>query len=655
MAAQRIRLKWEQSQCVRCGNTRIRGQICPVCGLLPKDHEFNRPLQLRQRAANAAIAILDEEPRDVTPLDVFTLTQSGFWTTTGDWLVRLLTVCGDVASSREGSEARLIKTVDEFMTLFSQIAALKPLRPYIRSHVAATSMMQHLKNMTRAYLGALSASTPLAAQKLATEAQSELDSATAEIPQLVADAELSDLENADSVRDMMAALARRAAAATTGGDFLNSFGYGNELASGIFGCPVTGNVGFRYLLVRPVVEGYMDRHRFASVMHEAFAMLSENPARLAELGKLPQFREDLARTRLNIFDATQQAWHTLRSATIPRQGVRAISELAAGFVEDGGQLICIALLVCKGIKTRPYERLRHDDATDLLRSTRAHPALFRLVHGLDPDLRNAVSHHSYSVGPDGALTIDLRGTGKSTIELNELVDGLFAAIESVLAVLLALEAALAVAGIAEEDDEQLSAALGIEPVDSAALAMEVVLGASTSGHEDGDEFVLIVREPYSGKLSPAVSAAVTQIPAVVKTVRVETRDSTNQTHIFSGPVSSHRAFASAAAGLDKEIKCMATHRAWRIDGHPVVTLAALRLWLSTKALEAIELGYPCALPILRQLRRFAIGEGDEKVGQLLTDAMRDLRLRSTGTNDVTSNYQTALADWGTATVTWDPP
>jgi ribosomal protein L32 len=161
MAAHRIGLKWEQAKCGRCGNTRIRGETCPDCGLPPKDHEFNRPLQLRQRAANAALAILDEKLRDVKPLDVFTLSQSGFWTTTGDWLVRLLTACGDVASSLEGSEPRLVKTVGEFMKLHSQIAALKPLRPYIRGHAAATSVMKHLEKMTRAYLGALSASTPL--------------------------------------------------------------------------------------------------------------------------------------------------------------------------------------------------------------------------------------------------------------------------------------------------------------------------------------------------------------------------------------------------------------------------------------------------------------------------------------------------------------
>lgn len=655
MAAHRISLKWEQVKCVRCGNTRIQGQACPDCGLPPKDHEFNRPLQLRQRAANAALAILDEEPRDVTQLDVFTLSQGGFWTTTGDWLVRLLTVCGDVASSHEGSEPRLVKTVGEFKDLHSQIAALRPLRPYIRCHVAASSVMKHLENMTRAYMGGLSASTPLAAQGLAAEAQSELDLATAAIPHLVAYAELADLENADSVRDMLAALMRRAAAATPSGDFPNAFDYGNEIASRIFGRPITGSAGFRYLLLRPVVEGFMDQHRFASVMHEAFALLTADQARLAELGTLPQFREDLARARLNIFDATQQAWHTLRTTTIPRQGVRAISELAAGFVEDGGQLICIALLVCKGIKTRPYEGLRHDDATDLLRSTRAHPTLLPLLYGLDPDLRNAVSHGSYTVGPDAAVTLDLRSTGKRTIELNDLVDGLFAAIESVLAVLLALEAALAVVGIVEEDEAQLSATLGIEPVDCAAFAMEVVLGASTSGHVEGDEFVLTVHDPYTEKLTSAVSAAVTQIPAAVKTVRVETRGSTDNTHVFSGPVSSYRDFASAVTGLDKEIKFIAIHRDWRIDGHPVLTLEALRLWLSRKAFGAIELGYPRALPILRELRRFAIDEGDERAGAVLTDAMRDLRLGSTEINNLTSNYRAVLADWGTATVPWDPP
>jgi hypothetical protein len=170
---------------------------------------------------------------------------------------------------------------------------------------------------------------------LAAEAQSELDSAAAAIPHLVAYAELTDLENADSVRDMLAALMLRAAAATPGGNLLNAFDYGNEVASRLFGRPVTGNAGFRYLLMRPVVEGFMDQHRFASAMHQAFAVLSEDQARLAELGTLPQFREDLARTRLNIFDATQQAWHTLCSTTMPRQGVRAISELAARFVEDG--------------------------------------------------------------------------------------------------------------------------------------------------------------------------------------------------------------------------------------------------------------------------------------------------------------------------------
>lgn len=82
-------------------------------------------------------------------------------------------------------------------------------------------------------------------------------------------------------------------------------------------------------------------------------------------------------------------------------------------VEGPGQLAAIALLTGSGQKTKAYEKLRQDNATDLLRTARRRPDMEPLLEGFDLDLRTAQAHRMVRYSDDG-VTAETRQRLRAT-------------------------------------------------------------------------------------------------------------------------------------------------------------------------------------------------------------------------------------------------
>lgn len=648
-----IRLEWEQKQCPRCSGVRILGQACPDCGLGPRDHEFNRPLQLRVRAAKPAIEALRKPPGGVDRVDPLALSGSDYWSSIAEWLNEFLKACAGLATGHQGSALRLVEEVEKFAVLREQTSQLEPLRPYIPRHRAAVEIVSHLENMVAAYLDGLVAPTPLAAQRASLNAQTSLDLATAAMPNLSVRLG-DDFEAAEDVGELLGSLLRAAStddAGQTGA--LALLAKGERQLSDLLQATTNGESGLRYLLLRPMVSAYMGAERFDSTLRSTFNLLLANREAFLALALDETFRRDFQRARMGFFDATQQTWTVLRSASLVRQAVRTLIELASEFVEGCGATVCACLLISSGVKTRPYVRLRHDDATDLLRSARAQPAMNLLLSGLDPDLRNAAAHRGYELEEDGTITLDLRSARGRTVAPHNFINGLFEGMESVLAMLIGMEAAMEAVGAPSM--QGTLADLGIGPAASAALAVELILGIRARGDEERGLLRIVLESEPTGKLSPAVAAAITQIPPSITSFRIEVEGDGGGHHTFEGPVSAYTRYERLEAGLEKEIAFVHTQRLWTYDGEPAMPDAALKKWVAAKAVEVIGRGFPEAVLPLRQLRALSATVGDVETTSMLTCVIRDLRMKAVGPSDVSTDYLARLRDWAAADASWSPP
>ncbi|MFF0257332.1 hypothetical protein ACFYR2_00630 [Streptomyces microflavus] len=475
------------------------------------------------------------------------------------------------------------------------------------------------------YLAALDAPTPLEAQRHADVAQKRMDAAGDVLSMHMEKVNrLNELLEVDGFQNQMAVLLQQSMTELGATDLTELSVRAETEVARILGIPPQygHGGGLEFALQRALMVAHGDENRFECIVKGSFETFSRNPELLSSLTVSPHFRSDYEAAILDLFDASSQVTQAANDG-IPRQVGRSMVDIAATLVEGAGQLVAISLLTASGQKSRPYDKLRQDNATDLLRNARTRPAMEDLLGGFNLDLRTAQAHRMVRYLDDG-VHIEIK-SGSRSIPWDELIDEIIKTCESAMGCLVGLTLALN-----QLDMNLLDAtnyrSFGISPAVMLSVGMSGMGCQEIFLEEHQDSWTVHLEAPEGSLLTVLVAGAFALIPDGVETLTLNAKREDGW-HILSGPVSLLRAFLDPADqdGDQHGLAAARFQRVWTYDGQPCVTAAEVRFWAGRQAIDAISGGMR-SVPKLRALRSFAMEVEDPELADSLSAAIRYVRL-----------------------------
>ncbi|WP_392872702.1 hypothetical protein [Streptomyces sp. LN499] len=568
------------------------------------------------------------------------------------WLCRFFSAVRSVSETIPESDETLRRVVQELVDERALVSAAFRHRPYIPLVDGARECIEHLVETVRSYLDALNASTPLEAQRHADIAQNRMD-ASGDVLGMHMEkvVRLSELMEVDGFHNQMVVLLQQSMMDLGAADLTELSALAETEVSRIVGItPRHGHGGgLQFALQRALMVAHGDSSRFERIVKESFEVLSQDPTLLSALVTSPHFISDYEAAMLDLFDASSQVTQAANDG-IPRQVGRSLVDIAASLVEGSGQLVAIALLVASGQKSRPYDKLRQDNATDLVRSARARPAMEDLLGGFNLDLRTAQAHRMVRYLDDG-VHIEIK-SGSRSISWDELTDEIIKTCESAMGCLVGLMLAMS-----QLDMNLLDAtnyhSFGISPAVMLSVALSGLGCQEVSLEERAGSWTVYLEPPEESLLTVLVAGISALIPDSVETLSLNAMRK-GDWHVLSGPVSLLHPFLDPTDpdGDQYGLAAARFQRVWTYDGRPCVTTAGVRCWVGRRAIDTLSDGVHC-VPKLRVLRTFAMEIEDPELAESLTAAIRSTRLGNS-VEPKTNILVAKLATWASAVVTHTP-
>lgn len=649
----RFRLSFELIACLECGVDRLRGQVCADCGSRPASWEVDQRAMNRRSAADAVATLLDSAEVTQYVGSFGHLEMAQLLSRFEAWLSAFLSAVRAVSEAVPGAEALLRAAVQELVADVALTASAPRRRPCIAVVDTARELAGCLVEMARAYLRALSASVPLEAQRHATTAQQHLDAAEVCLKQYgVAMDLLTALIGSERLEDQVVVLLQESMSRFGAADLVDLSARAEvELidATGAASGPGHG-VGLHFALQDAAVCTYGDRSRFRQVVVDSYRLFAQNPQLLSAMASSPHFVADLEAALLDTFDASAQAAHAIGSG-ISRQAARSIVTIASSLVEGPGQLVAIALFAGTGRKTRPYEKLRQDDATGLLRSARGHEDLEPLLTGFNLDLRNAHSHGLVRYQEDG-VTTDIK-SGAMFLGWEELIDEVLTGCESATGCLVGLMHALSQLGVSVTRADGYRA-MGITPGSLLSAALTAMGCSAVTLDEQPDSWTVHLSAPSSAQLTVLIAGIAALVPDGISTLTLDATRPDGR-HVLSGPTALLKPFVNAQDpdGDTYGIAMARLQRIWTHNGEPCIGEDVVRCWAARQVAAAYLKDETRSIPRLRALRSLARDVGDADLTDSLTAAIRSARLGD-DVDSRTAALTDRLAVWGSASFPYDP-
>lgn len=648
----RFRLSYDLVLCARCGIKRVRGVGCADCGARPAPWEIDRRAAARRASIRATAELLTSSPLELPPSPFQAAEMDMLVRRLESWLYRFFTAVRSASQALPGSDETLRDVVQELVNERALVSAAVRHRPYLPLVDGARACIEHLVETVRSYLAALDAPTPLEAQRHADVAQKRMD-ASGDVLSMHMEKinRLNELLEVAGFRDQMAVLLQQSMMELGATDLTDLSVLAETEVARILGIPPQygHGGGLQFALQRALMVAHGDENRFEFIVKGSFETFSRNPDLLSSLTVSPHFRSDYEAAILDLFDASSQVAQAANDG-IPRQVGRSLVDIAATLVEGAGQLVAISLLAASGQKSRPYDKLRQDNATELLRSARTRPAMEDLLGGFNLDLRTAQAHRMVRYLDDG-VHIETKSVSRS-IPWDELIDEIIKTCESAMGCLVGLTLALN-----QLDMNLLDAtnyrSFGISPAVMLSVGMSGMGCQDISLEEHQDSWTVHLEAPEGSLLTVLVAGAFALIPDGVETLTLNAKREDGW-HSLSGPVSLLRNFLDPADqdGDPHGLAAARFQRFWTYDGQPCVTAAAVRCWAGRQAIDAISGGVR-SVPKLRDLRAFAIEVEDPELAESLSAAIRHVRLGDS-VEHKTSVVVAKLGTWASTEVEYAP-
>ncbi|MCX4531095.1 hypothetical protein [Streptomyces sp. NBC_01669] len=569
------------------------------------------------------------------------------------WLYRFFAAVRSASQALPGSDETLRDVVQELVNERALVSAAVRHRPYLPLVDGARACIEHLVETVSSYLSALDAPTPLEAQRHADVAQKRMDASGDVLGMHMEKVNrLNELLEVDSFQDQMAVLLQQSMVELGATDLTELSVLAETEVARILGIPPQygHGGGLQFALQRALMIAHGDENRFECIVKGSFEKFSRNPELLSSLTVSPHFKSDYEAAILDLFDASSQVTQAVNDG-IPRQVGRSLVDIAATLVEGAGQLVAISLLTAAGQKSRPYDKLRQDNATDLLRSARTRPAMEDLLGGFNLDLRTAQAHRMVRYLDDG-VHVEIK-SGSRSLSWGELIDEIIETCESAMGCLVGLTLALNQLDNMNLVDATNYRSFGISPAVMLSVGMSGMGCQEIFLEEHQDSWTVHLEAPEGSLLTVLVGGISALIPDGVETLTLNAKREDGW-HILSGPVSLLRAFLDPVDrdGDNYGLAAARFQRVWAYDGQPCVTAAQVRCWAGRQAIDAISGGMR-SVPKLRALRAFAVEVEDPELAESLSAAIRYVRLGDSVEHEV-GVVVAKLGTWASTEIEYAP-
>ncbi|GHH81607.1 hypothetical protein GCM10018781_64620 [Kitasatospora indigofera] len=607
----------------------MRSLACPDCGRRPEPWEVDHRRQARVKAVQNALRLLDIPPASASPGDAPSSVPSGVLREVPGWLDDFLAAARCVAKGSPGCEDLLAESVVSLTRLRDHTAGAIRRRPQLAQVDLACQAVDSMEQILRTLLEALSSPSPLAAQTCAVAAQRRLD-VLAELTEEAAWMSRTALkfDGAESVEDVVNVLFAQGFEFYGASDLYGLNAAGLEELEGVLGARAPGASGLMFALHGVFARTMFDRRRFNDLVGQAHALLTAHADGVLALVADSVFEDDLRAGLLEVFDSCTQISMVLRQSHIPRHAGRALLDVAASLLEGPGRVLASMIMLASGRKSRPYAKLRHDDATAIVRAAQQDPELADLFQGLDCDLRNAQAHASARY-EDDRLVMDLRSTSRA-IPWDEVLDGTLQAQEALLAWQVALTAMLAghgISGYGTLDLHQLCGFAGQRRMIAILLegmGCRDVLVTPGPSHWQIDAGTAARSGPIF--LGGLVTAMLRFLPGTADTLSLTVR-LPDGPHSLGGPLEPWRDFTSHPSDSNEYVTGMIrASLMWTHNGKPYLPGDVLRRWAAQQALEAADRPLPARVRRMRELKALAAVAEDAPLHGALAAAIRAVRL-----------------------------
>lgn len=362
----------------------------------------------------------------------------------------------------------LVDAVATINQLRSQHDAVQVLRPNVSSARAISRTLARVALLWDAYKPVLTASTLSESQELSATAQEILDTTGQAIRDHIARADAAAVFDDTSVGNFFERALKALQVYRPGLSLLEIAAVAAAEATQETGVPVADPSGAQYLTLIAVAEVHLDADRFRRVARDAARFCRDNEL-LRSIAAAPEPIQALVdgnrmyAEAITAFEAILQ--HEKDETALIRRIIRLHSEIYEGV--GLYQFAWYALLA--GLKTKPFQKLVEDGATDIAR-TLLQSEIAPWFEGIDAYLRNAGQHGGAFSIADGQVTFKLK-TLKKTMRVDEVIDTVLTFLESLAATSWALTNALVTAGIELPTPEADAEYIGVTKIRMAALSL----------------------------------------------------------------------------------------------------------------------------------------------------------------------------------------
>lgn len=616
-------LGFDRVTCRRCGDPeRILGVPCASCGATAAASEVNLQVQDRQRAVGIARRAAAEKPKPPVDLPPLVVAAPTIWARQGEELDALMKAIAAVAAARGGAAHELglvLASIAETRQLLERFEARRPLVSRLASLRERSAALAAIAGE---YLAALTADTPLGAQKAADKAQREIDRAVASIDRYEALQEAGRALEGDGELDgAVERLISVLLAQHPGASIPDLDEVGRRRLAEVVGGDAAATAGVTFLAQELAASVHLDSARWAATLVGAAQVIAMNREGFAAAFADPRVRDDFQRASSLWMEAYAQAALLTRAGTTSEGIVRQLVKLYGTLVEDLVAPLGCLMLAGTDPGSREYAHLMQQDATKVALLAQETPALAGVFRRVEKGYRHAAMHggHVYRLN-GGYVEFSLRSFS-ATVHWEDLFDQVLGLTEMVAAVHLALDNALLLRGYTDHRPTGLGF---YQP----SIEMLVRFGLEAHGMSleslELREGSLELCVAGGGPPTLRIAAACLAVAPDVNVVSV--------THRFGGTV---RRLVVDRQGLD-DYNSAESHgpvwqavvaaRAARVDGEPWLSGPRLRAAVAATGWEALSCADLSCVPRLRLLRRWAQEAGDPAAAQLVTDIIRAVRV-----------------------------
>lgn len=628
----RFQIRYGQMRCTRCDEVRVLGQPCHSCGLRPDEREIDPNRGAVRRVAEEALSALRSGPRPATTSPDPIVVWDFIHDRTTAAMEAMAAAFADPTKSPSLRSAALALAQAR-----SDIANAPRLRPWLGLWDAATDVVQRASDAVEAFLETQLQAVPIEAQRLAARAQAKLDEAAdpAE-PATAALVWAARIAEADTVGDALVQMGLQLfedAEATS----LTELDRENwSLADRIAGSSRewAPGVGVGVAQLRGDVVGRGNEERFWQEARRTFGIVTGCHDVVNIMSTQP-WTDDLRHLLLRAHDAAVGVRGMLASAGHQRQEVDALLTATHSMIEGPAKYLLALVLACS--TGQSYTDLRLLDASELIRRC-SQAGLGGLLEGLEPTLRVAEAHDEFRV-VGGRIHFTARTAGYGDLSVQELVDKVLAAEESITAILAGVYVGSQTVGVPGPSISVQDLGLEVLPVIETYMAMGGY--PVTKASLENDRLSIGTTSPVTSRSLAQVSALLPFLPDEYGEVALRDDSGTE----LRGPVSLLREAASTQDEFTKTLREWTAFRAWMIDGQPLVGPDQMRKLVAVTALQLTpsDLSLRDKVARLRALRE--VVADDVPLAESLSACITILREEGLGARPETSSMISRLVEY----------